>query len=123
MEKVEIEFRYLDKQKKMDDCSSINKFIVIGLYDTIEEAVQAGNEALITLSNRGFELRTDDNFKVNGLFGYPNRLVSNTCYKDKVTFFAKITNIGNNDLNDIIDEALKARKRYEDFKQSPREEN
>jgi len=124
MEKVEIEFRYSDKKKSWDDSSPINKFFMVGLYETIEEAVNAGNDALNILKKRGFELRANDRFKVNGLFGSPDRLISNTCYTNgKATFFAKITNVSSGDLNSVIDETIEAKQRYCEFKKTQSEDD
>lgn len=116
MEKVEIEFRYSDKREKNDECSQVSSFFMVGLYETIEDAVRAGNEALGILSKKGFELRANDIFKADGLFGHPDRLVSNACYKDKITFFAKITNVWSGNLDNAIDETFKARCRFDTFK-------
>lgn len=116
MEKLEIEFRYTDSNKNRDDYIIRNRFVTIGLFDTIEEAVIKGNEALKLLSDKGFEVRVTDRFKVKGLFGNPNRLVSNTVYNDKVTYFAKITNLSTNNINDIIEEAFKGCTRYNEYK-------
>lgn len=116
MEKLEIEFRYTDSNKNRDDYIIRNRFVTIGLFDTIEEAVIKGNETLKLLSNKGFEVRADDRFKVKGLFGKPDRLVSNTSYSDKVAYFAKITNLGTNSINDAIEEAFKGCIRYNEYK-------
>lgn len=116
MEKLELELRYMDKQKNWDDYSPVNKFFFVGVFETIEEAVKEGNEVLKKLAARGFEIRNTDKFKVKGLFGYPDRLVSNICYKDKISFFAKITNVGFGDLDSMINDAEEARKRYDSFR-------
>lgn len=116
MEKLEIEFRYKDSTKNRDDYIICNRFVTIGLFDTIEEAVIKGNETLKLLSDKGFEVRADDRFKVKGLFGNPNRLVSNTIYSDKVNYFAKITNLSTNNINDTIEEAFNGRVRYNEYK-------
>ena len=52
MEKLEIEFRYTDSNKNRDDYIIRNRFVTIGLFDTIEEAVIKGNETLKLLSDK-----------------------------------------------------------------------
>ena len=116
MEKLEIEFRYADKKDSWEDSRPVSSFFFVGGYETIEEAVMKGNEVLKKLAARGFEIRANDKFKVNGLFGFPDRLVSNISYKDKISFFAKITNVGFDNLDSMIDNAEEARKRYDSFR-------
>lgn len=92
-----IEFRhYSDGDYK-------TKTVTIGVYDTLEAAVSAGNDALKLLSTR-FEVRANDRFTLNGFFGRPNRLVTNTSYPtNRVEYFAKITKLDFDDLNDVIE--------------------
>lgn len=50
-----------------------------------------------------FEIRPGDKFKVIGLFGYPDRLVSNCCYHTKgVQYFAKITRLEFDNIEEVI---------------------
>lgn len=114
-ELLTIEFRYMDKPKSEDFSGATNKTITIGIYDTLEEAVDMGNSALNVLS-KSFEVRPNDKFKVKGLFGLPERLVTNTCYPTKgVQYFAKITKLNFELINATVVEAFKARERYEEF--------
>lgn len=73
--------------------SSTTQTITVGVFDTLVEAVAAGNDALVILSKR-FEVRTDDKFVLSNRFGVPTKLVSNTFYPTNgVEFFAKITTL------------------------------
>ena len=65
-----------------------------------------GNRALNKLS-KTFEVRPNDIFTVSGLFGCPNRLVTNCCYPTKgIQYFAKITNLNFEFLDDAIEDIL-----------------
>lgn len=90
-ERLEIEFRYSVKPKNEADGGHRTKTITIGIFDSLEEAVEAGNKALEELS-KWFEVRQYDRFKTKGLFGLPQRLATNCCYPTKgIQYFAKIT--------------------------------
>ena len=83
----------------------------------MEEAVEKGNEVLKALSEKGFEIRSYDRFKVEGLFGFPDRLVSNCCYPTKgIQYFAKITPLKFDDLDSMIQETFDAYERYKFYK-------
>lgn len=112
-----IEFRYIDKPKGDYDCEYKSKKITIGIYDTLDEAIIEGNKVLDILS-KSFEVRSDDKFQHNWLFGRPKDLVTNTCYKDNIKFFAKIETLYFDDLNETISETFKAFERYKEFKRS-----
>lgn len=73
-ELLEIEFRYNDRPIGSRPATSCSKTIAIGIFDTLEEAVKAGNETLKVLSEH-FQVRADDRFKVRGLFGTPEDLL------------------------------------------------
>ena len=49
-ELLEIEFRYNDRPIGSRPATSCSKTIAIGIFDTLEEAVKAGNETLKVLS-------------------------------------------------------------------------
>ena len=71
----------------------------------MEEAVEKGNEVLKALS------------EVEGLFGFPDRLVSNCCYPTKgIQYFAKITPLKFDDLDSMIQETFDAYERYKFYK-------
>ena len=114
-ELLTIEFRYHDKP---DDIGSVyrEKKITIGIFDTLEEAIKEGNRALKALSKH-FEVRQDDKFSKNFLFGNPCRLVSNTCYPTKgISYFAKIESLRFDDLLKTVEETFEAAERYLAYK-------
>lgn len=116
-ELLTIEFRYLDRPKGECDSEHSNKTITIGVFDTLEEAIKEGNEALKVLSAH-FGIRADDCFKVHGLFGNPDRLVTNCCYPTKgISYFANITPLKFDDLSDTIKETFNAYERYKSYKE------
>ncbi len=121
-ELLRIEFRYYDKPKGDWDSVHQTKKITIGIYDTLEEAIIEGNKQLDILS-KNFEVRSDDKFKLKHLFGTPQRLVTNCCYRDNIQFFAKITQLKFDDLNDTITETFDALKRYKEYKVSQEQED
>ena len=116
MEKLEIELRYMDAYTDLSDDLYKSKIGFVGLYEKIEDAIEAGNTILSILSDRGFEIRDGDKFKLHGLFGNPDRLVSNSCYRSEITYYAKITNIGSNRIEDAISNALEGLERYKQYK-------
>lgn len=116
-ELVTIEFRYHDKPNNQGVGECKSKTITIGIYDTLEEAVKEGNKAIQKLAEKGFQVRSDDHFKIHGLFGYPNRLVSNCCYSTKgVQYFAKITKLEFDDIFKVIDNCFKSHIRWLEYK-------
>lgn len=121
-ELVTIEFRYHDKLMDRDCSDYKNKTITVGIFDTLEQAILEGNKAIDILSNK-FEVRSDDKFSLNYLFGRPQRLVTNTCYPTKgVQYFAKIEQLNFVDLNDSIKEVFESADRYRKYKLSQKEE-
>jgi len=116
-ELLTIEFRYYDKPISSEFSGCKTKTITIGVFDTLEQAIEEGNKALNTLA-KSFEVRHDDKFKLNHLFGKPNRLVTNTCYSTNgIQYFATITKLEFNDLTDTIDNTFKSVERYKEHKQ------
>lgn len=112
-----MEFRYRDRLNSRGFGERPIKKITIGVFDTLKEAVEKGNEVLNTLSEKGFEIRSDDRFKVKGLFGLPERLVSNCCYPTKgIQYFAEITPLKFEDLDSVIQETFDAYERYNSYK-------
>jgi len=115
-ELLTIEFRYYDKPVNNDMAGYMTKTSTIGVFDTLEEAVIAGNNALKELSST-FELRSKDKFEINGLVGSPKRLVTNTCYPTKgIEYFAKITKLYFAGIVETVRETLNAFERYKTFK-------
>ncbi len=96
-ELLTIEFRYTDKEGEYH-----SKTITIGIYDTLEVAIEEGNKVLDVLS-KTFEVRSDDKFMKNHLFGTPKRLVTNCSYPTKgIQYFAKITKLNHENVSDAI---------------------
>lgn len=115
-ELLTVEFRYEDAPSKNGCSGYTEKTITIGIYDTLEEAIKAGNDILGELSKH-FQVRTDDKFMLNYLFGSPRRLVSNCCYPTKgVQYFAKIQQLSFDDVNTTILNAFNATDRYKNYK-------
>lgn len=114
-----IEFRYKDAPEYEADSEHKTKTLTIGIFDTLEEAVEKGNELLNILS-KTFEVRSNDVFSLHGSFGgYPKRLVTNCSYPTKqIQYFAKISKLEFLDLQETIDQTFEARKRYEQYKQT-----
>ena len=117
-ELLTIEFRYHDTPRADWHSGHKTKTITIGVFDTLEEAVTEGNKALKILSEK-FEVRANDRFKVRGLLGQPDRLVTNTCYPTKgIQYFAQITKLNYDDLGETITETFDAFKRYINYQKS-----
>lgn len=117
-ELLTIEFRYHDAPKFEHDSPYRSKTVTVGVFETLEDAVAAGNTLLKELA-KTFEVRPNDVFKVNGLFGAPERLVTNTCYRTKGTeYFAKITRLDFSSVTDTVTECFTAYDRYKSYKKS-----
>lgn len=115
-ELLTVEFRHEDAPNKNGCSGYTEKTITIGIYDTLEEAIKAGNDIFGELSKQ-FQVRGDDKFMLNYLFGSPRRLVTNCCYPTKgVQYFAKIEQLYFDDVNTAILNAFKATDRYRDYK-------
>lgn len=115
---VSIEFRYYDAPK-FNRSARKTHTVTVGIYDDLKQAVEAGNKALITLSD-SFEVR--EVFKIKGLLGFPDKLVTNTCYaKTGIEFFAKITTLHFDDLPEAISETMQAVERYKAYKKRENE--
>lgn len=115
-ELLTIEFRYHDQPDTIDSTYR-NKTITIGIFDTLEEAIEEGNKALEILSKH-FQVRSDDHFCLHFLFGTPCRLVTNCCYPTNgIQYFAKITPLKFDNLSNIIKETFDAYERYKLYKE------
>ena len=89
-----------------------NKIITIGIFDTLEQAIEKGSKTLEILSKH-FQVRADDKFQLHYLFGNPRRLVTNCCYPTNgILYFAKITPLRFDDLSNTIKETFDAYGRY-----------
>lgn len=122
---VSIEFRYTDKKLDRDDTDFVSKTTTIGVYDTLEDANIEGNKALEILE-KNFKLHRfpqgsyaeRERFSKNGgCFGSRKSLVTNLAYlKTPFEFYAKVQRLQYTDLQDAIDEAVSACKRYKEYK-------
>lgn len=114
-ELLRIEFRYSNIPDSIGSTYR-NKFITIGIYDTLEEAVKIGNKLLTEVLSKYFQVRKNDRFSVNGFLGSPERLVSNCCYPTKgVTYFAKITKLDFDNLEDTINNIFDSADKYIEY--------
>ena len=120
-ELLTIEFRYNDIPKGDYDSEHKSKTITIGVYDTLEEAIVAGNRCL-ELFEEYFKLNPHWNRKErfgknNGCFGYPNKLVTALGYlQAPFEFYANIETLKYEDLQLTILEVLEKDKRYKEYK-------
>jgi hypothetical protein len=105
-----IEFRYTTKN---DDYKS--KTVTIGVFNTLDEVIIEGNKQLEILESKFKLHKFPDGFKANkerfskngGWFGSSTKLVTNLAYlKTPFQFFAKITELKYNNLEDSIFEVL-----------------
>jgi hypothetical protein len=91
---------------------AISKTTTIGIFDNLEEAIKKGNEVITELA-RYFEVRADDKFKIRGLFGNPERLVTNCCYPTQgIEYFAKITKLEFTTIEETINDIVKRKNKY-----------
>lgn len=110
-ELLTVEFRYNDKLENR----FTTKTITIGCYDSLEQAIDKGNEVLSSIISKKFEVRSNDKFKLKDTFGIPMRLVTNCCYPTNangIQYFAKITQLKYDSLNDTINEVFDRRNVY-----------
>lgn len=111
-ELLTVEFRYNGDPDSIGS-DYYNTTVTIGIYDTLEEAVKAGEDLLDNTLSKYFQVRETDRFSTNGFFGLPERLVTNCCYPTKgVQYFAKITKLEFNDPTTTIENILSQADRY-----------
>lgn len=122
-ELLTVEFRYVDAPEGyFDKTKDVSKTVTIGIYDTLNDAVDAGNEILKKLS-KYFEVRSDDQFKTKCPWRLSGRLVTNICYPTKgVSYFAKITKLSFDDLETTVLEAFQGAERHRKYKLSQENE-
>lgn len=122
---VSVEFRYNDTPSYLDGSQFTTKTIGVGIFDTIDEAVKKGNDAIKVLAKH-FEVRHEDQFYMKGIFGIPDTLVTNCCYPTRgIQYFAKIEKIEFDCLEETIKECFKAADRLMAWrkKESEKEED
>jgi len=118
---VTIEFRY-NQIAKTTRGNYRSKIVTIGVYNDFEDACKHGNEVLEVMETKFKKFpsasESTTRFSKNGgCFGMKNDLVGNLGYLNTpFTFFAKITRLEYNPLEDIIDDVTKTAKQYLRFK-------
>jgi len=124
-ELVTMEFRYTDAPKDGYLGDHKTKTITIGVCDTLEEAIFKGNAAIEILESKfplhkfpdGRSAQKERFSKNGGCFGYPNKLVTNMAYlTTPFEFYAKITTLKYDDIEQSITDVLESVKRYRAFK-------
>lgn len=115
---VTIQFRYHDEPNWSKDSGYREEELLIGVFDSLKDAVNKGNEVIKTLSAH-FEIRDMDRFNTNGIFGCPVRLVSNCCYPTNgVSYFARIIQMDTSDIEPVVGEIFEATNRYRAWKEN-----
>lgn len=121
---VKLELRYSDAPDSIDSTHRTKK-ITIGVYDDFDTACINGNALLETLESKfplhrfpdGRYAKKERFSKTGGCFGYPNTLVTNMAYlKTPFAFYAKIVTLKYHSVEESIEEAINAIKRYRDYK-------
>ena len=108
-ELLTVEFKYVSGRKYRDEV------ITLGIYNTIDDAVESGNNVINELS-KYFTIKEEDRFSTDGICGRPNRLVTNVCYpSQRISFFAKITPLILDDLNNTVERIFKAADRFDKY--------
>ena len=122
---VTIEFRYSDAPPEGYNYTSHTKTVTIGVYDDFDDACKYGNELMENLESK-FQIHTfpdgtkakKDRFSKNGgCFGSKNVLITNLAYlKTPFEFYAKITTLKYDEINDVINDVIKSVKRYREYR-------
>jgi hypothetical protein len=120
---VDLQLRYTDKPKGDDDYPNyINKTVTVGIYDTYEEAVKAGNAMLEAELESRFPLNKNWNRKQRFGEMYTMSLISDLSYlTTPFSFFAHIKKLEIGSISDAVEEAINARSRYKEWKNSNNE--
>lgn len=108
-----VEFRYNDVPRNGERSGYTKETLTIGVYASLEEAVEAGNKTLEIFSEF-FDFGIDK-FKVKGLFGAPEKLVTNKTGN----IFAKITTLyicdDAGELRSFSKKVVEAKARYKKY--------
>ena len=119
-----IEFRYQDMPKYENDSGSSIKKITLGVFDDFDDACKKGNNTMEYLESRfklhvfpsGLDAKKDRFSKNGGCFGGKKDLISNMAYlKTPFTFYAKITTLKYDSIEQSIDDVLESIKRYKNY--------
>ncbi|MCK9279171.1 MAG: hypothetical protein M0P71_00890 [Melioribacteraceae bacterium] len=98
---VEFRYSYLDENEIRQ---YENKKTTIGIYETLEEAILAGNETLKSLSEILKFANKDCFTKNGGFFGHPTRLiVNNRTPGSNIDCYVKITKLTFENVNKLLD--------------------
>lgn len=115
---VDLELRYTDKPREGSDYGNhMSKTITVGIYNTYEEAVQAGNAMLAAELESRFPL--NKNYMKKNRFGetYTKYLISDLTYlTTPFSFFAHIKKLELSSVGAAIEEAVAAQARYKEWK-------
>ena len=114
---VDIEFRYLGWSKEKERATNNSKTITIGVYESYNEAVKAGNEILEKELETRFPL--NKNWNKKNRFGdkYTEYLISDLAYlTTPFSFFAHIKKLELGSVSDTIDKVLASEKEYQEGK-------
>jgi hypothetical protein len=127
---VSIEFRYKDAPLEGYDYTSHTNTVTVGIYDDFEEACNSGNTLMETLEKK-FELHEFPNgqkakkerfSKNGGCFGGKHTLITNLAYlKTPFEFYAKITTLKYEPIEEKLTKVLNSIGRYSDWKFSAKE--
>lgn len=119
---LELELRYREVRNG-DECYRTPK-IVIGIYDSWDEAAKIGNNIITDILAKEFEVRADDKFTRNYLYGSPLNLVTNTCYpRGKPQYFFNIKRLNiTNDVKTFITDAIAKYEAYKEWNRNQDED-
>ncbi len=117
---VDLELRYVDKPRDDNDYpNQVSKTITVGIYNTYEEAAQAGNAMLAAELESRFPL--NPNYNKKNRFGdrrdeYKSLISELTYLTTPFSFFAHIKKLQISSISEAVDEALNAESRYKEWK-------
>ena len=117
---LKLELRY--REVKDNDDWPMCPNIIIGIYDSWDEAAKIGNNIIAEVLSKEFEVRADDKFIKNYLWGTSQNLVTNTCYsRGKPQYFFKIERLNiSSDVETFVTDAI---TKYEAYKEWYKNQN
>tara|TARA_R110000765_G_scaffold5492_2_gene17214 strand:+ start:526 stop:924 length:399 start_codon:yes stop_codon:yes gene_type:complete len=122
---VTIEFRYNDVLRHKKGWTQKTKKVTIGVYDNFDDACKEGNKLMENLESK-FDLHIFPNGKGtakrerfsrnDGCFGSKKNLITNLAYlKTPFQFFANITTLKYDVIDNVIEEVTDSVKSYKEF--------